>query len=194
MAEAVETLVERSRAGDPDAFAELIGRYERSALAVAYGLLGDAHRAGDAVQEAFLKAWQELPRLAEAKRFGGWLMQIVRHAAVDIRRRKAGAIGRGVGGTGGLGNGGVPDVPSHGPTPAASVEEQERAKRVQEALESLDELTRTMVTMRYYEGLSSQEIGALLDATPASVDMRLSRARGRLKEMLAEVVLGPGER
>ncbi|HVX85355.1 MAG TPA: sigma-70 family RNA polymerase sigma factor [Phycisphaerae bacterium] len=191
MAEAVETLVERSRAGDANAFAELIGRYERSALAVAYGLLSDGHRAGDAVQEAFLKAWQELPRLSEAKRFGGWLMQIVRNAAVDIRRRKAGAIGKA------LSSGSeMPDIAARNPGPAAHVEEEERSRRVREALGSLDELTRTMVTLRYYEGLSSQEIGARLDVTPAAVDMRLSRARGRLKEMLAEVVLGaaqPGE-
>ncbi len=192
MAEADESLGERSRAGNADAFAELISRYERSALAVAYGLLADGHRAGDAVQEAFLKAWQELPRLADAKRFGGWLMQIVRNAALDIRRRKAGAIGRA------LSSGAeMPDLAARSPGPAANAEEQERSRRVREALAALDEQTRAMVTMRYYEGLSSHEIGALLEVTPAAVDMRLSRARSRLKEMLAEVVIGqdaPGER
>jgi RNA polymerase sigma-70 factor (ECF subfamily) len=182
LAEAVEELVLRARGGDADAFAELIGRYERSALAVAYGLLSDAHRAGDAVQDGFLKAWQELPRLTEAKKFGGWLLQIVRNAAVDIRRRKKA--------TGG------PDIleatAAHGPGPVANLEEEETARRVHEALQQLDELTRTMVTLRYYEGLSSKEIGEALGVSPASVDMRLSRARGQLKTLLAEVVSGTG--
>jgi RNA polymerase sigma-70 factor (ECF subfamily) len=182
LAEAVEELVVRARGGDAEAFAELIGRYERSALSVAYGLLGDAHRAGDAVQEGFLKAWQELPRLVEAKKFGGWLMQIVRNAAVDIRRRKKAVVGAEM----------LESAAARGPGPAADVEGEEAAKRVQAALESLDEVTRTMVTLRYYDGLSSKEIAEVLGVSAASVDMRLSRARGQLKELLAEVVSGTG--
>ncbi len=175
MAQAVEELVSRARGGDADAFAELIGRYERSALAVAYGLLSDGHRAGDAVQEAFLKAWQELPRLAEPAKFGGWLLQIVRHAAVDIRRRKKSTLAAD-----------FPDLPANVPAVDAGLEEEETSNRVRAALERLDEVTRTMVTLRYYEGLSSKEIGEALEVSPASVDMRLSRARNQLKEWLGE--------
>ncbi len=166
-------LVHRARRRDADAFALIIERFERSALAAAYGLLHDGHRAGDAVQEAFLRAWQELPRLLEPERFGGWLMQIVRHAAIDMRRRIRPTVAE------------FPDLVARDSGPAGQAEAADRARKVKEALASLDETTRTAVVMRYYEGLSAKEIGEFLEMSPAAVDMRLSRARGQLRELLA---------
>lgn len=169
-------LVTRARRRDAAAFASLIERYERTALAVAYGQVQDAHRAGDAVQEAFLRAWQELPRLQEAVRFGGWLLQIVRNAAIDARRRIRPSVAV------------FSDLAGKEADPAQALEEADRAAKVKEALAALDEATRTAVVMRYYEGLSAKEIGAALEMTPAAVDMRLSRARGQLRELLAPLV------
>jgi len=165
--------VSRARRRDAAAFAALIERYERTALAVAYAQVHDAHRAGDAVQEAFLRAWQELPRLQEAAKFGGWLLQIVRNAAIDARRRIRPSVAE------------FPDLAAKDADPARELEDAERAAKVKAALEVLDETTRTVVVMRYYEGLSAKEIGAALEMTPAAVDMRLSRARGQLRELLA---------
>ncbi|HUO10516.1 MAG TPA: sigma-70 family RNA polymerase sigma factor [Phycisphaerae bacterium] len=178
MAELVQDLVSRARRRDDqaaDAFAALIERYERSALAVAYALLGDSDRAGDAVQDAFLRAWQELPRLQEESRFGGWLLQIVRNAAIDQRRRKKVMVTE------------FPDVASDDPDPAMATVERERESQVQAALEKLDETTRMAVTLRYYEGMSAKEIGELLEMSPPAVDMRLSRARAMLREKLADL-------
>jgi len=166
-------LVSRARRHDAAAFTALIERYERTALAVAYAQVHDAQRAGDAVQEAFLRAWQELPRLQEAAKFGGWLLQIVRNAAIDARRRIRPSVPE------------FPDLAAKDGDPARELDEAERAAKVKEALETLDETTRTAVVMRYYEGLSAKEIGAALEMTPAAVDMRLSRARGQLRELLA---------
>jgi RNA polymerase sigma-70 factor (ECF subfamily) len=172
----VQELVSKARQGDAEAFAALIERYERSALAVAYAQLHDAHRAGDAVQDAFLRAWQELPRLQEDGRFGGWLLQIVRNAAIDLRRRARPTVAE------------FPDLSAAGPNPVQVLEQSDAAARIHAALASLDETTRTAVVMRYYEGLSAKEIGAALELSPAAVDMRLSRARGQLKELLAPLV------
>ena len=172
----VLALVLRARKGDADAFALLIERFERTALATAFGQLHDGHRAGDAVQEAFLRAWQELPRLQEPERFGGWLLQIVRHAAIDMRRRIRPTVGE------------FGDLRAQGSGPAGEAEAADRALKVKEALAQLDETTRTAVVMRYYEGLSAKEIGEALEMSPAAVDMRLSRARGQLREVLAPVV------
>jgi RNA polymerase sigma-70 factor (ECF subfamily) len=166
-------LVMRARRRDAAAFTALIERYERTALAVAYAQVHDAHRAGDAVQEAFLRAWQELPRLQEAAKFGGWLLQIVRNAAIDARRRIRPSAAE------------FPDLAAKDGDPIAEMEAEDRAAKVKEALAALDETTRTAVVMRYYEGLSAKEIAAALDMTPAAVDMRLSRARGQLREILA---------
>ncbi len=172
----VLNLVNRARHRDPDAFAALIGRYERTALAVAYAQVHDSHRAGDAVQEAFLRAWQELPNLQELARFGGWLLQIVRNAAIDARRRIRPNIAE------------FPDLAAKDSDPARGIEEADRAAKIKQALDTLDETTRSAVVMRYYEGLSAKEIGEALNMSPASIDMRLSRARGQLRELLAALV------
>ena len=172
-------LMSRARRRDASAFAELIQRYERTALAVAYAQVHDAHRAGDAVQESFLRAWQELPRLQEAAKFGGWLLQIVRNAAIDARRRIRPSVPE------------FPDLAAKNADPARELEDAELSAKVKEALAALDETTRTAVVMRYYEGLSAKEIGAALEMTPAAVDMRLSRARSQLRDLLAPLA---GER
>ena len=176
MDQEVIRLVNRARRRDSAAFTALIERYERTALAVAYAQVHDAHRAGDAVQDGFLRAWQELPRLQEAARFGGWLLQIVRNAAIDARRRIRPTVAE------------FPDLASKDGDPAEELDQEERAAKVKEALAQLDETTRTAVVMRYYEGLSAKEIGAALEMTPAAVDMRLSRARGQLRELLGPLV------
>ncbi len=181
MAELVQELVSRARnraAGDSDAadaFAALIERYERAALAVAHALLHDPDRAGDAVQDAFLRAWQELPKLQDAARFGGWLMQIVRNAAIDQRRRVKPTASE------------FPDLAAAVPDPSAATADRERDAQVKAALETLDETTRTAVMLRYYEGHSAKEIAELLDMSPPAVDMRLSRGRALLREKLADL-------
>lgn len=176
MADPVQDLVLRAQQRDADAFAMLIDRYEKAALAVAYGVLRDADLAGDAVQEAFLRAWTELGRLQEAARFGGWVMQIVRNAALDLRRKRKVSVGE------------FPDLAAETPGPGERGERQERDARIREALDGLDETTRTAVMMRYYDGLSAKEIGELLSLSSAAVDMRLSRGRAVLKERLGSLL------
>jgi RNA polymerase sigma-70 factor, ECF subfamily len=172
----VQELVARARQQDADAFAALIGQYERAALSVAYAQLRDSDRAGDAVQEAFLRAWQELPRLNDPARFGGWLMQIVRNAAIDLQRRARPTTSV------------FPDLAARESDPAATAAWSDTADRINAALAALDDSTRAVVTMRYYDGMSSKQIAELLDMSPAAVDMRLSRARQDLRSQLADVM------
>ena len=60
-----EEVVRRAQRRDAEAFARLIARHERTALALAYGLLADPNAAGDVVQEAFVRAWERLADLKE---------------------------------------------------------------------------------------------------------------------------------
>jgi len=177
--EDLHELVSRARRRETQAFETLIRRYERSALAVAYALFKDADRAGDAVQEAFLRAWQQLPRLKESHRFAAWLMQIVRHAAIDMKRRIKPTTE-------------YPDwqAADSNENPVTLTQAAEASERVRTALETLDETTRTILILRYYEGLATREIAELVEMSPAAVDMRLSRGRGELKEHLADLVEG----
>lgn len=171
----VEHLVLRARLHDAEAFAELIRRYEGIALSIAYAQTRNRADAGDLVQDAFLRAWTRLDSLDEPARFGHWLARMVRNLAIDLRRRKRPAsLDMRVD---------LPDADDPAP-----IEQQEQKRQIDRALGALDELSRTCVVLRYYENLSSKEIGELLDLSPAAVDMRLSRARNQLKERLQAVV------
>ncbi|MEM6560377.1 MAG: sigma-70 family RNA polymerase sigma factor [Planctomycetota bacterium] len=155
-------LVRRAKAGDASAFGVLAERNERAGLAVAHAVLGDADLAADAVQDALLKAWHALPSLQNPSAFRGWLLRTVRNAAHDVHRRRRPAVRL------------VREPATNG-----GVDHE-----LADALATLDEPTRLAVTMRYYEGASSADIAAVLDCSPAAVDMRLSRGRQRLKELL----------
>jgi RNA polymerase sigma factor (sigma-70 family) len=68
--------------------------------------------------------------------------------------------------------------------PAAGLEQSESRQRLDTALGELDDLTRTIVVLRYYDNLNSQQIGEMLDLSPAAVDMRSWRGRNELRQKL----------
>ena len=85
-------LVERARKGDHDAFAELAGAAISRLDATAWLMLRDADRATDAVQNALVRAWRDLPTLRDPDRFDAWLHRLLVNACIDeirrVRRRR----------------------------------------------------------------------------------------------------------
>lgn len=186
----VAALVRRAQTKDPSAFTDLIRRFERTALSVAYAVLGDGDRAGEVVQEAFVRTWERLTDLNDPDRFGPWLCGVVRNLATDVRRRQRLApksetdlVATRTGPSDDEAGGMIAADPL-AVDPLDALTRREQVRLVAEALGVLDEQTRTAVVMRYYEDLSSKEIGRLLDLSPAAVDMRLSRARQQLRQRL----------
>jgi RNA polymerase sigma factor (sigma-70 family) len=167
--------VRRAQQKDAAAFAMLIRACERTALAVAFAVVGDGNTAGDVTQEAFLRAWQRLGDLHEPERFEPWLCGIVRNLAIDHRRRARPMSDLAV----------EPAQAAPPQGPADELDRREQRQQVAAALEALDDLSRSAVVLRYYEGLPSKTIARLLDVSPAAIDMRLSRARQELKRRLA---------
>jgi RNA polymerase sigma-70 factor (ECF subfamily) len=80
-------LVERARDGDDVAFSELVDLDGDRCYAIAYRILRDAERAQDAVQQAFLLAWRELPRLRDPARYEVWLHRLLVNACYEEFRR-----------------------------------------------------------------------------------------------------------
>jgi RNA polymerase sigma-70 factor (ECF subfamily) len=80
-------LVEQAREGDEIAFSELVDLDGDRCYAIAYRILRDAERAQDAVQQAFLLAWRELPKLRDAERFEVWLHRLLVNACYEEFRR-----------------------------------------------------------------------------------------------------------
>src|SRR3954464_3741030 len=80
-------LVERAQNGDAVAFSALVDLDAALGYAIAYRILRDADRAQDAVQQAFLLAWRDLPRLRDPERFGPWLHRLLVNACYEELRR-----------------------------------------------------------------------------------------------------------
>ena len=80
-------LVERARRGDHDAFAELAGATISRLDSAAWLILRDPEQAKDAVQNALVKAWRDLPTLRDPDRFDAWLNRLVVNACIDEVRR-----------------------------------------------------------------------------------------------------------
>ena len=173
-------LVERARFGDPAAFAQLVRNYQRMCLSVAFKVLADATAANDVCQDAFIKAWQRLGGLREPGHFGTWMCGIVRNLAVDRvrRRRRSEALGTDL----------IPMKAQRWTLdPLEDICRREYQDIVAGALAGLDEVARTALTMRYYDRLPSKQIARVLGISPDAVDMRLIRARKRLREALPQL-------
>jgi RNA polymerase sigma-70 factor (ECF subfamily) len=80
-------LIERAREGDHDAFATLLDARLARLDAAARLILRDAELARDAVQEAMIRAWRDLPGLREPERFDAWLHRLLVNACLDLLRR-----------------------------------------------------------------------------------------------------------
>jgi RNA polymerase sigma factor (sigma-70 family) len=179
-ADELTQLVRQAQQRDPPAFSQLIRRFERMALSVAFSTLGgragDGERAGDVVQEAFVRAWERLADLKDPGRFAPWLCGVVRNLAIDAQRRSR------------LRPVADPELTDSlhrvAPDPLDELDLREQRRLVGEALAELDETSRPVVVMRYYDGLTSRQIADALGIAPAAVDMRLTRARQQLRRKL----------
>ncbi len=174
-------LVKAALAGDREASSVLVRKHEDYAYGVAVGLLPDSELARDVVQEAFLCAYRDLPRLKSPARFGGWLRGIVRHTAhralrelarvrsmAEELRRTVEPFARTV----------LPD---------RSAEEAERRETVRRALERLNDKNREAVSLFYVNGFSYSDIAGFLGVTKITVQGRLQRARAQLRKELGMV-------
>jgi RNA polymerase sigma-70 factor, ECF subfamily len=170
-------LVRRARGGDADAFCRLVRRHERTMLALAYARTRCAATAADVVQDSVVRCWKKLPDLREESKFAGWLATTVRHLSVNALRSPQRRM-RLAGGDDRLAQQAVPDG-------SEQVADADLANALRAAIDALDEPNAAVLVLKYYEDLSSKEIAAVLEMTPAAVDMRLTRARQALRASLA---------
>ena len=82
-----ESVIDRARRGDQEAFAAVIRHYDPGLRALTFRLLGDRDRMDDVLQEAYVKAFKALPRFRGEAKLGTWLYRIAYNAAVDELRR-----------------------------------------------------------------------------------------------------------
>lgn len=166
------TLVERSAAGDADAFEVLVGRYHRVLFSVALRMLGDYDDASDATQAALIKAYEKLGSFDPRYRFFSWIYRILLNECLNARRSRKPHEEV------------TPEL-AVGGSPLDALEATERRRRVQAALLSLPVEYRVVVVLRHFGSLSYDEIAAILNIPAKTVKSRLYTARQRLLELLA---------
>jgi RNA polymerase sigma factor (sigma-70 family) len=173
-------LVERSRQGDADAYAELVTRYQGMAARTAYVICGSDADAEEAAQEGFVKAFYALDRFRAGAPFRPWLLRIVANEAIN-RRKSAGrraTVELSVAG----------DRPSADTalSPEGAALASERRTLVLDALERMREEDRLVIAYRYFFDLSEAEMADALSVARGTVKSRLSRALARLRALIAE--------
>jgi RNA polymerase sigma-70 factor (ECF subfamily) len=163
--------IEKCRNGETDAFRFLVGHYQSQAISHAAAILGDLEDAKDAVQEAFVDAYRSLPRFDTARRFYPWLYVLVRNRCFKAieRRRPADSI---------------EEIEILAAPPGLS---QEEGIALGKALSKLSAEEREIVTLKYLDGLSYNEIAEYLEIPGGTVMSRLFYARRHLHELLAGV-------
>ncbi len=174
-------VVQRARAGDTQAFGELVLAHQTFVYNLALRALGDSNEAQDLAQEAFLRAWQALPSFRGASSFRTWLYRIVMNlcynrspqlkknlAQLDIEDQAEEWIS------------GQEQLPEH------ALEHQQMRTYLHQQIERLPETYRLLVMLRYQQDLSYEEIAEVTAMPLGSVKTGLFRAHQRLREALLE--------
>ncbi|MEZ6194161.1 MAG: RNA polymerase sigma factor [Planctomycetota bacterium] len=176
-----DVLIGRALDRDREAFGELSRRYEKSLYNVVFGVVGDADLAQDVTQETFLRAFRFLEHYRKTFRFSTWLFRIGVNLGISKLRRAR--LESDVFSAEGLRHHGILG-PGGGLTPVDRALMEERAREVVRAVGELSERYRTVLMMRYGEGMSCRDIGQELGISANSVSIILHRGKLKLKEFL----------
>lgn len=167
-------LVLRARAGDGEAFEQLVRLHMRAAYTVAFGVTNDDADAEDVVQDAFITALERLDH-CDPPRFSGWLLTIVRNRALNFRRaqtvRAAAPLE-------------VADRATSSSNPELDAARGELRGELTEAMAQLTETQRQVVLLHDLEGYKHREIGEIVGISEGASRFHLSTARAVLRGLL----------
>lgn len=172
-----QALVERYRRGDPEAFTELVVKYQRPIYNAAFWILRSADDASDIAQVVFMKVAEHLDGYDSRHRFFSWIYRIAVNESLNLLRRNGHeeALDEEI------------DVPDREEAnPESRVGDAEQSRLIQRALMGLTAKDRTILTLRHFSELSYQEIANVLEIDEKAVKSRLFEARHRLRNALKE--------
>lgn len=166
-------LVERAQEGDDVAFTELVDLDGDRCYAIAYRILRDVERAQDAVQQAFLLAWRELPRLRDPERFEVWLHRLVVNACYEeLRRYRRWSAN-------------VRSLPVDGPGRSDETVAIGDRDALERAFTALSPEHRAVVVLHHHAGFPLASIAEIVGVPVGTVKSRLHYATRILRETLA---------
>lgn len=178
-------LVAAAKKGDQSAFEELVNRYDKRIYRVALHITQNTAEAEDAMQDAFVKAYQHLADFQGDSRFYTWLVRItVNEALMRLRRRRPNVISIDAP-VEGDDNQMPRDVEDWGPSPEQRYEQSEMAGILEKVIGQLEPIYRVVFTLRDVADVSTEETAKILGITVPAVKSRLLRARLKLRELLS---------
>ncbi len=182
-----EQLVELAVGENPEAFGEIVKRWERKIFALCFGMLLREDEAKDAAQETFIAAYRNLSKFRGEAKVSSWLHRIAVNQCLTTKRRaksrsedflddETNADEK------------VFVAPAH-LTPAKTTEQNERLKLIRQAVNSLPSDLKQVVVMKEFEEMTFQEISDTLDLPLSTVKSRLYTALKQLRSKLQNVPL-----
>jgi len=180
-------LVNAARGGDIGAFEELVRKYDRNVFRIANHITQNREDAEDVVQDAFLKAFQNLGQFQGQSKFYTWLVRIaVNEALMRLRRRRPErmvSLDEDIN----TGEDTIPrEVADWSPNPEQLYNQSELREILQKTIQGLPPSFRTVFVLRDVEGLSTEETADALGLSVPAVKSRLLRARLQLRERLTK--------
>ena len=182
-----EQLVELAVGENPEAFGEIVKRWERKIFALCFGMLSREDEAKDAAQETFIAAYRNLSKFRGEAKVSSWLHRIAVNQCLTTKRRaktrsedflddETNADEK------------IFVAPAH-LTPAKTTEQNERLKLIRQAVNSLPADLKQIVVMKEFEEMTFQEISDTLDLPLSTVKSRLYTALKQLRSKLQNVPL-----
>lgn len=168
-----EDLARAFAAGDNLAFATLYSRYKQPVYVFALRMLREPDRARDVFQSAFLKTFECRTEVMRVVRFRSWIFTVVRNLCLnELRRNKSIDLS-------------YEDMDElSGEDSSTILEREDESRLLMEAIMRLKPEYREVLLLREYEGLSYEEIAAIVGSTEGAVKSRLFKARQRLHRVL----------
>jgi RNA polymerase sigma-70 factor (ECF subfamily) len=176
-------LVERAKAGNSDAFEELVRRHADRLYAVVLRFVADGDEAQEVTQEAFLRAWRSIRRFEGRAAFFTWLYRI----GINEAKRRGGR--RPPVRVASLEDEPVPEAPDWSEAPETRSDQRDLRGVLERAIRGLPVEYRATIILRDVEGLSTREAAEVLDLGEAAFKSRLHRARLAVRRAVDEYYL-----
>ncbi len=180
--------VERTLAGEREAYRVLVERHSAYVYRVAYRMMGNSHDAEEVVQEAFLRAYQKLRQFAGNANFGTWVYRIAANYAIDRLRQKKNEESRREVSTRKPESDTEADplnrIRDQAPNPERLAGSAQLATKMQQALQALTPAERTAIVMRHWDGCGIDEIAEVLKSNNSATKNTVFRAVQKLRQAL----------
>jgi RNA polymerase sigma-70 factor (ECF subfamily) len=180
--------VERTLAGEREAYRVLVERHSAYVYRVAYRMTGNSHDAEEVVQEAFLRAYQKLRQFAGNANFGTWVYRIAANYAIDRLRQKKNEESRREVSTrkpeSDTETDPLSQIRDQAPNPERLAGSAQLATKMQQALQALTPAERTAIVMRHWDGCGIDEIAEVLKSNNSATKNTVFRAVQKLRQAL----------